>query len=130
MFFFLLLNVEEWRQKTYPRKAQGTRRKAQEVRELSVQYAIQTSKLVTPEFWLVTPDFLPQLILIDVNSCIMKPLFVLLFFLLPTAIHLHAQNKFITAKGKEIIGVDGKPFHIKGNQPRQLVSAGRLYVQV
>ena len=58
----------------------------------------------------------------------MKPLFVLFFFLLPTAIHLHAQSKFITAKGKETIGVDGKPFHIKGtNLGNWLVPEGYMF---
>src|ERR1700689_3980699 len=51
------------------------------------------------------------------------------FFLIFAFFFLHAQsNKFISVKGKEIIGVDGKPFLIKGtNLGNWLVPEGYMF---
>jgi len=51
----------------------------------------------------------------------------LLFCLLLMIVNVHAQ-KFISTKGKDIIGVDGKPFLIKGtNLGNWLVPEGYMF---
>ena len=51
---------------------------------------------------------------------------IALFFII--SVNSYAQQKFITAKGKEIIGVDGKPFLIRGtNLGNWLVPEGYMF---
>ncbi|TSD64622.1 glycoside hydrolase family 5 protein [Inquilinus sp. KBS0705] len=59
----------------------------------------------------------------------MKRLFIVLLILLTGTINLQAQSpKFIGVKGKEIIGVDGKPFLIRGtNLGNWLVPEGYMF---
>lgn len=57
----------------------------------------------------------------------MKFKFTLLFCLLLIIVNVHAQ-KFISTKGKDIVGIDGKPFLIKGtNLGNWLVPEGYMF---
>lgn len=68
---------------------------------------------------------------INAKSCLthMKKVIFLLTVLVASAFNLHAQNaKFISVKGKEIIGQDGKPFLIRGtNLGNWLVPEGYMF---
>jgi endoglucanase len=59
----------------------------------------------------------------------MKPTFIALFFLFAFSFSFQAQSqKFISVKGKEIIGVDGKPLLMKGtNLGNWLVPEGYMF---
>jgi endoglucanase len=58
----------------------------------------------------------------------MKKILLIIFFTTQCAVLLNAQSKFITVKGKEIIGTDGKPFLLKGtNLGNWLVPEGYMF---
>src|SRR6476661_6060937 len=58
----------------------------------------------------------------------MKKAFLILFPILLFALCASAQTKFISTKGKQLIGIDGKPFWMKGtNLGNWLMPEGYMF---